>query len=73
MGVDCKILLPHNVQVNDVADIIGVAAGLKTSRRPLNHNDAWSLEVHGVGVKPSIVLTLADIQITAPDGTFLVG
>lgn len=63
MGVDCNIHLPSNVQVKDVASVIGVAAGLKSERKLLGHTDGWYLHVNGVEVIASPVVTLADILL----------
>ena len=52
MGVDCKITLPANVRLKDVADVIGVAAGFKPEKSPLGsrHPDSWAVHVPGVRV-----------------------
>ena len=52
MGVDCKIILPANVRLKDVADVIGVAAGFKPEKSPLgsSHPDSWAVRVPGVRV-----------------------
>lgn len=36
MGVDCKIMLPHNVALRDVADVIGILSGVPKEKLTLN-------------------------------------
>jgi hypothetical protein len=75
MGVDTCIYLEGDVKVQDVAEVIGIFAGLKPYR--YDHDDAWGnkdcwwTKVDGVEVKAGIV-SCAEIIITAPEGETLV-
>lgn len=72
MGVDCKIYLPDNVQIHDVARVMGIAAGLPFTKEPIGHEDAWSVKVEGAYIDPSRVVTLANISLSGKliDGEF---
>lgn len=59
MGVDCKIYLPGNVRVRDVANVMGIAAGLK----PSWHKKGWA-EVPGVALKPTSLVEMCSIELS---------
>lgn len=63
MSVDCCIWLPNNVRVRDVANVLGIAAGLFPSRVSISDNKGWYINVDGVSVSPSVVPTLAEIAL----------
>lgn len=66
MSVDCRIYLPGNVRVRDVAKVIGRLMGCEAKKEPLGssyHPDAWSVNVSGVSVKAGCVEGMADIFI----------
>ena len=64
MGVDCNINLPGNVRVNDVADLIGIAAGLPARKHDLDYKGAWTVRVDGVKVENACVVGLVDINLS---------
>lgn len=73
MGVDTRIYLPNDVNVSDVANVIGILAGLKPHKSFLDHRGkSWATHVKGVEVKPSPVPELAQIIIRAPKGESLI-
>jgi len=61
MGVDCGINLPDNVRVKDVAQIIGIAAGL-TPQWGGSHGAKW-VEVPGADVTNTIIPEMVEIAI----------
>lgn len=64
MGVDCKINLPDNVRVKDVADLIGIASGLPVNWEPCsNDRDLKFLRVPGVEVRQTSCVTMPEISI----------
>jgi hypothetical protein len=56
MGVDTIIRLPENVEINHVADVIGILAGLKAEKKNFQRSEGWYVEVDGVNIlgRPSI-------------------
>jgi len=50
MGVDCRIWLPGRVRILDVADVIGILAGMKPEKRPFSTSEdgGWSTHVPNV-------------------------
>jgi hypothetical protein len=51
MGVDCNIWLPSRVRIRDVADVIGILAGLKPEKHLLQaggEDGLWAVRVPGV-------------------------
>jgi hypothetical protein len=64
MGVDCKIVLPGNVRIKDVANVIGLAAGLKGEMySDKTHGASWAT-VEGVETKPlSSLEGMAEISL----------
>jgi len=73
MGTDCQILLPSDVQVRDVADIIGACLGQPKTKRPFSSGNGWAADVDGVGVssfrKDSGLASCA--QITVKDKMYV--
>jgi hypothetical protein len=67
MGVDCKIMLPDNVRVKDVAKVIGIAAGL-LPKWDGSHGAKW-VEVPGADVKTTSIPEMAVINL---DGGHLI-
>lgn len=53
MGVNCNISLPANVRVDDVASVMGAAAGCEVRKMLLNGTDSWAVRVLGVDVRGS--------------------
>ena len=54
MGVDCKILLPAGVRIDDVATVIGACAGLAKSKYHFSSGEGrevWSCRVKDVKVE----------------------
>jgi hypothetical protein len=70
MSVDCIIKLPMDVRIRDVAEAVGLLAGLKAKEKPMESGDrAWTFRwVEGVKVNPTSVPTMAEIFIEAPKG-----
>ncbi len=63
MGMDCKIYLPHNIRVDDVASVIGACLGCPKSKQSLSTN-SWVARVNGASVLPSAMPELCIIRIT---------
>lgn len=57
MGVDCKIVLPGNVRVDDVALVLGASAGLKKEWAPYDFKSARVLgvEINSIDGIPTCV------------------
>lgn len=68
MGVDCRILLPPDARIRDVADVIGILAGLN----PEWDDSIPSVSVPGATAKPSSLAECAEITIVSKNGEFLV-
>ncbi len=66
MGVDCRIILPHNVRVDDVVKVIGIAAGFK----PELIHETWGsyVKVAGVKIENTSVPSMCQINF---DGRFV--
>jgi hypothetical protein len=62
MGIDCKVSLPANVRLSDVAKVIGVLLGCEVSKRYLGKG-SWSAQVDGVVVQQCSTVGLASIDI----------
>lgn len=63
MGVNARIYLPHDVRIHDVANVIGLLAGLK-------YTDDW--HIPGVKIRSSSSASYTRIEIAAPKGKTLV-
>jgi hypothetical protein len=69
MGVDCKIKLPDDVRVSDVAKAIGILAGLPATRWDIGDKGAYAAHVDGCDVKSCdpvpecAVINLPDRQV----------
>lgn len=69
MGVDCKVYLPDNVKIDNVVEVMGIAAGLPCKRfyhKSYNGKDTgyWGAHVEGASAKPcQFIVTLADIEL----------
>lgn len=57
MGVDCRVILPDRVRVRDVAEVIGILAGLN---RSWDSTKSW-IEVEGVKVETTSVPEMVSI------------
>lgn len=71
MGVDCNIVLPHNVQVRYVAKVIAKLAGAPSRMVPLGGSHPGSKYVEVEGLKVEGVLEIPEmnrISVTLPDG-----
>lgn len=62
MGVDTCIRLPADVRVHDVAECIGILAGLTPQKTPIGQG-SYACRVPGVEVKPSSIPTCCEINI----------
>ena len=65
MGIDCKIYLPANVAIDNVANVIGILAGAKSKKHYFQDDikGGWSTEVEGVKITTSGIPTCAYIEI----------
>jgi hypothetical protein len=69
MGVDAHIYLPADVRVRDVAEVMGVLAGLPFSKRHHSNSKSWGVEVKGAEAIPCAhVPTMCTINLTSPKG-----
>ncbi len=48
MGVDCRIMLPSNVRLRDVGELLGILSGRKSEKQYFNNNSGWSVRVAGM-------------------------
>lgn len=64
MGVDCGITLPDNVRVKNVAEVIGIAAGLKPEWDGTSDGSAKWIRVPGVEVKQTTSPEMVEIRLT---------
>jgi len=69
MGVDTRITLPPAARVGDVAKVVGILLGLKSSKEPL-HDDTWYVAVPGAAIEPSGVVECALIALKGPVSVF---
>lgn len=58
MGVDCKITLPANVRIDDVAKVIGISAGCPKEKRPLGPSYPNSFSIHVKNIAYDILQTM---------------
>lgn len=77
MGVDCNILLPHEANVESVANIMGVVSGLVPTKIHFSGNlgNDFYVQVPGAVIETntkSIAPNMLTIMLTAPDGKTLV-
>lgn len=63
MSVDCNIALPGRVEVDDVANVIGVLAGLPVRLEPLGEDSIVS-RVDGVKIETSDVHGMVQITLS---------
>jgi hypothetical protein len=63
MGVDATIRLPEDVRVTDVADVMGILAGLPFTQEPLTGGGSY-VKVKGVKVETSGCPEMVIIQLT---------
>lgn len=61
MGVDCRIILPENVNVRNVANVLGRLAGLPVERHVHNPRTWWTV-VNGVKVDTTSVPEMVMIR-----------
>lgn len=62
MGVNAIIMMPADTRIKDVADVIGILAGLP-ARKEMLDSTAYACQVSGVKVKPSSMAEMATIEI----------
>lgn len=67
MGVDCRINLPADVRLSDVAEAIGILLGCKPERHDFDRG-GWCCRVPGAETTPASVDTCAEIKIKPPKG-----
>lgn len=63
MGVDTRIRLPEDVRINDVAEAMGILAGLRFEKKDLNHKGEWYVHVPDAEAKPSNIPEMAYINL----------
>lgn len=67
MGVSCHITLPDRVRVQDVAEVMGLLAGMKAEERPFTSSDGTYLQVPGVRVRSTGQAELCHITFEHED------
>ena len=73
MGVDSLIYIRRDARVRDIADVIGILAGLKPYRRDFSQGDGWACHVDGASADACKSLPqCCEINIQAPDGYKLI-
>ena len=77
MGVDTLINTNTRARVKDVADVIGILAGLKPVKEPFcQENKGWSTKVDGVSVNNVVspcIPECCEIYVEAFEGTLIDG
>lgn len=75
MGVDTHVRLPHGVAIREVAEVIGILAGLKPAKHALERSqgDKWFVSVDGAKAVGNVnIPEMATIELNAPKGSTLV-
>jgi hypothetical protein len=72
MGVDTRLTLPGNVRVDDVADVMGVLAGLKPEQYEIDRSGGVFVRVPGVSVQTTSIATMVEIDLKVSGGHTLV-
>ena len=73
MGVNALIKFSYDTEIDDVADVIGILAGLKPHKMEIGNGKAWAVRVDGAKAKGHVdIPQMADIVVTAPKGTRLI-
>ena len=72
MGVNSEIYLPRDVRVDDVAEVVGILAGLKSEMRNLSHSSGMYCYVENASAEPSSVAGMSRIVINAKKGETLI-
>lgn len=73
MGVDCVATLPWRARVGDVADVIGILAGLPAEQYSISGSNGVFMRVNGVKVENcDRQPTMVTIQLDAGEGGKLV-
>ena len=65
MGVNCRLLLPGNVRVDDVAMVLGKLAGLPAEEYSLGSGSVHC-RVNGASVVQTGAVTMVEIQLFSP-------
>lgn len=76
MGADCRVQLPANVRVLDVANVLGKLAGLPAEQYTIGNSKAVFVRVNGVTITPSGANMPYYVEITITpehDGDNLIG
>lgn len=63
MGVDCKITLPNSARLRDIANALGILAGLPVKLRNIPGSDGVFIDVEGVKTNPSTIPECAEIDL----------
>jgi len=63
MGVDCKITLPNSARIRDIANAMGVLAGLPAKQVHIPGSNGFHFDVQGVTTKPSSMAECALIDL----------
>lgn len=66
MGVGCKAILPEHARVSDVADVIGILAGLPFERATFESGEGTHVWVHGILVRGTECPGMAMIELRGP-------
>jgi len=72
MGVDTRITLPGNVRVQEVADVIGILAGLEPRKRRFD-DKSFHVTVPGVKITPTHAPYVVEIQLVPENGALVDG
>lgn len=67
MSSSCDIILPGNIRIKDVANVVGIAAGFKPYKKNIS-KDGWATYVDGVTIKTEHSPGLASFNF---DGRFV--
>ena len=64
MSIDINVYLPQDTRIRDVAEVVGILAGLEAKRQPIDDKGSWACKVEGVITKGNAdIPEMATIQI----------
>lgn len=72
MGDSTHIYLPHSAQLRNIANAIGILAGLKPETQKIEGSDGFFFDVPGVSLKPTSSFGVVEIFFEAPAGQCLI-
>lgn len=74
MGVNCNCVVPYRARIKDVAEVIGILAGLRPEESPIAGSSSFFMRVPGVSVETPVkeMPEMAHIVLKAQPGERLI-